>query len=75
MDIPLASGNFTWSNNQDPPSWSKIDKFLFSPYWKAQFPNVSQRRLPRFLSNHFPVMLDCGIVHSSRLISSSEVCG
>jgi len=44
MNIPLVGGNFTWSNNEDPPSWSKIDRFLLSLEWKAQFPKVSQRR-------------------------------
>lgn len=35
IDIRLVGSNFTWSNNQDPPSWSRIDKFLSSPYWEA----------------------------------------
>jgi len=35
MDIRLFGGNFMWSNNQDPPPWSRIDKFLVSPYWEA----------------------------------------
>jgi hypothetical protein len=25
MDIPCVGGNFTWPNNQDPRSWSRID--------------------------------------------------
>jgi hypothetical protein len=30
MDIPLVGGNFTWSNNRDLQSWSRIDRFLLS---------------------------------------------
>jgi hypothetical protein len=58
VDIPLQGGQFTWSNNQ---VWSKIDRFLLSPEWEEHFPYVSQSRLPRLLSDHFPLMLDCGV--------------
>jgi hypothetical protein len=30
MDLPLVGGTFTWSNNKDSPSWSKIDRFVDS---------------------------------------------
>jgi hypothetical protein len=32
MNLPLAGGTFTWSNNQENPSWSRLDRFLVSPY-------------------------------------------
>jgi hypothetical protein len=60
MDIPLKDGNFTWSNNRDSPSWSRIDMFLISPKWEDNFLNVIQSKLPRVLSYHFPILLDCG---------------
>ena len=31
MDLPLVGGTFTWLNNQDTPSWLRIDRFLVSP--------------------------------------------
>jgi hypothetical protein len=44
------------------PSWSRIDRFLISPTWETQSlgvsHGVSQRRLPRLFSNHFPILLD-----------------
>jgi len=40
MDSPLVGGKFTWSNNKDVQCWSRIDRFLFSPAWEEQFPNV-----------------------------------
>jgi hypothetical protein len=60
MDIPLVGGSFTWSSNRDPPSWSRIDRFLVSPSWESQFPDLLQKRLPRLCSDHFPILLDCG---------------
>jgi hypothetical protein len=35
MDNPLVGGSFTWSSNQDLPSWSRIDIFLVSQDWEA----------------------------------------
>jgi hypothetical protein len=58
LDLPLAGGFFTWSLAQDPPKWSRIDRFLISPDWEARFPGVSQKRLPRICSDHFPLLLD-----------------
>jgi hypothetical protein len=60
VDLPLEDGQLTWSNNQEDQIWSRIDMFLVSPEWEERFPNVSQRRLPRLLSDHFTLFLDCG---------------
>jgi hypothetical protein len=55
LDLPLAGGLFTWSLT---PKWSRIDRFLISSDWEARFPGVSQKRLPRICSDHFPLLLD-----------------
>lgn len=60
LDLPLTGGSVTWSNNQVPPSMSRIDIYLVSSLWEEHFPDLLQRRLPRPLSNHFPLLLDCG---------------
>jgi hypothetical protein len=60
MDLPLVGGAFTWSNNQ---SWSRINRFLVSSEWEAEFLGVSQRSLPRLCLDHFPILLDCGDLH------------
>jgi exonuclease III len=60
LDIPLQGGRFTWSNNRAHMSSSRIDRFLISADWDGHFPKISQKRLPRVLSDHFPVLLDCG---------------
>lgn len=41
MDISLVGVSFMWSNKSDVPSWSKIDRFLVSPEWEAQFPDLT----------------------------------
>ena len=60
MDIPLEGGMFTWSNNRKISAKSIIDRFLFSLEWADHFGLVNQRRLPRLLFDHFPILLDCG---------------
>ena len=37
---------------------SRLDRFLVSPEWESQCNRVIQRRLPRPVSDHFPIMLD-----------------
>jgi hypothetical protein len=39
MDLPFAGGPFTWSNNQEIPSWSRLDRFLVSSDWEVKFPS------------------------------------
>ena len=56
-DIPLEGGLFTWSNNK---AKSKIDRFLFLDKWDEFFPSILQNRLPKILSDHFPILLECG---------------
>ena len=60
IDLPLLEGQFTWSNNQDPPSKSRIDRFLVSIDWEDQFSHLVQKALPRFVSDHCPISLDSG---------------
>ena len=60
LDLSLVGGRFTWSSNQDNPSMSRLDRFLVSPEWDIQFPIAVRSLLPRTLSDHFPILLDCG---------------
>ena len=59
VDLPLLEGQFTWSNNQDPPAKSCIDCFLVSIDWEDQFSKLTQKALLRFVSDHCPIMLEC----------------
>ena len=60
LDIPLAGGVFTWSNNREISSMSRLDRFLFTADWNVGFVHISQKRLVRLSSDHFPVLLECG---------------
>uniref|UniRef100_A0A2N9GE37 Reverse transcriptase domain-containing protein n=1 Tax=Fagus sylvatica TaxID=28930 RepID=A0A2N9GE37_FAGSY len=62
-DIPLEGGRYTWSNNHETAAMSRIDRFLYSSDWEDRFSTVVQRRLPRLLSDHFPIMLESGQFH------------
>ena len=64
MDNPLEGGLFTWSNST---SASRIDRFLFSPALVEYFSHFSQKRLPRVLSDHFPILLESGSHRRGRI--------
>ena len=63
LDIPMAGGRYTWSNSV---SRSKIDCFLFSPNWEDHYPKISQRRLAKVVSDHFPIILEGGAIQKGR---------
>ena len=60
VDLPLQGGSFTWSGGLNNQSWARLDRFLATPSWLDQYSRVSQRRLPRPTSDHFPVLLEGG---------------
>uniref|UniRef100_A0A2N9HXJ9 Reverse transcriptase domain-containing protein n=1 Tax=Fagus sylvatica TaxID=28930 RepID=A0A2N9HXJ9_FAGSY len=59
FDLPLEGGNFTWSNAR---SKSRLDRFLCSPSFVDHFSRIVQKRMPRILSDHFPILLSCGFL-------------
>ncbi len=62
LDIPLTGGVFTWSDNREISSMSRLDRFLFTADWNEGFVHISQKRLVRLSSDHFPVLLECGTI-------------
>ncbi|RVW13169.1 Transposon TX1 uncharacterized 149 kDa protein [Vitis vinifera] len=60
VDLPLQGGAFTWSGGLNNQSWARLDRFLVSPSWLDKFSGVNQRRLPRPVSDHFPILLEGG---------------
>ena len=59
-DLPLEGGSYTWSRGLVRPSMSRIDKVLVSQGWEEQYPDVTQRILPRPVSDHFPILVEVG---------------
>ncbi|XP_059592566.1 uncharacterized protein LOC132253677 [Vitis vinifera] len=60
IDLPLQGGSFTWSGGLHNQAWARLDRFLVSPIWLDQFSNVTQKRLSRPISDHFPITIEGG---------------
>ena len=45
---------------------SRIDSALVSLDWEEHFENVSQRVLPRVISDHYPLLLEVSVVRQGR---------
>uniref|UniRef100_A0A2N9HEY0 Reverse transcriptase domain-containing protein n=1 Tax=Fagus sylvatica TaxID=28930 RepID=A0A2N9HEY0_FAGSY len=63
IDTPLLGGKFTWSNGRSIDARSRLDRFLFTADWEDYFGLISQKRLVRLGSDHFPILLVCGSPH------------
>ena len=60
VDLPLQGGEFTWNGGLNNQAWARLDRFLVSPSWLDQFSGVTQSRLSRPISDHFPIVLEGG---------------
>ena len=66
VDLPLEGASFTWFRDSGLPSMSRIDRALVSLDWEEHFENVSQRVLPRVISDHCPPLLEAGAIRRGR---------
>ena len=60
VDLPLQGGEFTWNGGLNNQAWARLDRFLVSPSWLDLFSGVTQVRLSRPISDHFPIVLEGG---------------
>ncbi|RVX16087.1 LINE-1 reverse transcriptase-like [Vitis vinifera] len=60
IDLLLQGGSFMWSGGLHNQAWARLDRFLVSPSWLDQFSNVTQKRLSRPISDHFPIIIEGG---------------
>lgn len=56
INLPITGARYTWSNFQNQPSLSKLDRFLISVEWDDLFSPSSVHALPRLGSDHMPIM-------------------
>jgi len=55
VDLPLCGGDYTWPRSGGKAVRSRLGRFLVSLDWEEHFPDSLQIRLPRPLSDHFPI--------------------
>ena len=66
VDLPLEGASFTWFRDLGSGCMSRIDRTLASVDWVDHFGNVSQRVLPRVISDHCPILVVAGSVNKGR---------
>ena len=60
VDFPLEGGECTWFRDSDRPSMSRIDKMLVFADWEDHFLDMTQRILPKVVSDHCHLLLEAG---------------
>ncbi|WMV39523.1 hypothetical protein MTR67_032908 [Solanum verrucosum] len=60
MDLDLARGEFTWRKGERHSTVARLDRFMISEDWDTKFRNIKQSILQRIVSDHSPLMLQCG---------------
>ncbi|KAJ3688641.1 hypothetical protein LUZ61_017805 [Rhynchospora tenuis] len=55
-DVALSNRNFTWSNRQPAPTFSRLDRVLLSPLWLQAFPSITLQAIPQVASDHCPLL-------------------
>lgn len=55
-DLPMVGRRYTWYK-ADGTAMSRLDRFLVSPEFLINFPDVVQKGLMRDLSDHCPIVL------------------
>ncbi|KAL4341515.1 hypothetical protein GQ457_08G026990 [Hibiscus cannabinus] len=51
-------GTFTFSNNRDPSTLVKLNRFLINPAFLLAFPNLNQILLCKSISDHNVIILE-----------------
>ena len=66
MDLPLERASFTWFRDSRMDCMSRIDRTLASVDWVDHFGNMSQRVLPRVVSDHCLLLVVAGSDNQGR---------
>ena len=66
VDPPLGGGAFTWSGGEGGSLKARLDRFLFSGDWEERVLKAMRFLLPRLVSDHWPILLNCGGMRTSK---------
>ena len=56
IDLALQGGKYTWSNNRANRTLEKLDRIFISSSWEQEFPLCNIRKIPRYTSDHNPLI-------------------
>ena len=65
-ELPLNGRQYTWANNQEDPTYQKLDRVLMCPAWEEKYPLTILQAFAREISDHTPLFLDTGETHTIR---------
>lgn len=60
IELNASNKKFTWTNNQEVPVLTKIDRVFVNTAWEANFPLVTVKALERPPNDHNPLLIDTG---------------
>lgn len=60
LEIKRAGSRFTWTNKQNNPIFSNIDRIFVTTDWECKYPMCYAQTLLRIASDHSPIILDSG---------------
>ena len=63
-EIHRVGGKYTWTNKQQHPIKSNIDRVLMTTEWESKFPLLVLSSLTRLGSDPCPLLLDTGEIKS-----------
>ncbi|GMI84395.1 hypothetical protein HRI_002108800 [Hibiscus trionum] len=58
VNLPMSGGAYTWSNNRDPPTHVRLDRFLVDVTFFEGFLNLKQSLLSKAISDHNAIALE-----------------
>jgi hypothetical protein len=74
IELELSGRLYTWSNNRNPPTYEKLDRFLVSPECDLHYNNVNVSGLSRSFSDHVPLCLKTDFAPPSVRDFRYELC-
>ncbi|CAN0929910.1 hypothetical protein LINGRAHAP2_LOCUS37332 [Linum grandiflorum] len=57
IDLPLSGGSFTWTNFQQQPTLSRLDRVLINSAWESKYIDCTVQVLTRVCSDHNPLLI------------------